>query len=97
MGKLTVNEADKLVSKGILSNKALKEMQVNGLVSTRRRGTKRYMKTADNKWVTPQLYFQGFSGGSYSNKMTEFKNDFNELIKKYTVERETNKKGKNTK
>ena len=91
MGKITVNEADALVKKGVLSNKTLKEMQTGGLVSTRRRGTKRYMKTADNKWVTPQLYFQGFSGGKYSNKMNEFKEEFNGLITKYTIERNTNK------
>ena len=91
MGKLTVNEADTLVKRGVLSNKALKEMQSGGLVSTRRRGTRRYMKTADNKWVTPQLYFQGFSGGKYSNKMNEFKEKFNELIKEYTIERSTTK------
>mgnify|MGYP003119276219 FL=1 len=91
MGRLTVNEAENLVKKGVLSNKSLKEMQDNGLVSSRRRGTKRYMKTADGNWVTPQLYFQGFKGSKYSNKMNEFKDKFNELIKQYTTERKTNK------
>ena len=32
MGKLTVNEAEDLKKKGLLDNKALKEMQDNGQV-----------------------------------------------------------------
>ena len=43
MGKLTVAEAEQLEKQGVLSNKAIKEMQDSGLVSTRKRNTRRYM------------------------------------------------------
>jgi hypothetical protein len=87
MGKLTVNEAQKLQESGVLSKKAVEEMQEKGLVSTRRRGTKRVMKTANGGYVTPQLYFQGLKGNKYSAKMTELKNKFNELMNQYTTEK----------
>ena len=90
MGKLTVNEAEKLQSEGVLSKKAVEEMQEKGLVSTRRRSARRVMKTANGSYVTPQLYFQGLKGGKYSSKMTELKTKFNNLVNEYTTE----KKGK---
>ena len=75
MGKLTVKEAEDLVEQGILSKKALEEMQSSGLVSSRRHSTRRYMKTSDGKWVTPQLYFQGLGkDGNYSKKMAKENN-----------------------
>tara|TARA_R100001530_G_scaffold92090_1_gene63974 strand:- start:234 stop:512 length:279 start_codon:yes stop_codon:yes gene_type:complete len=86
MGKLTVNEAEQLQKSGVLSKKAVEEMQEKGLVSTRRRGTKRVMKTADGGYVTPQLYFQGLKGNKYSTKMTELKTKFNDLVNEYTIE-----------
>ena len=86
MGKLTVNEAEKLQESGVLSKKAVEEMQDKGLVSTRRRSNRRYIKTADGGWVTPQLYFQGLGGNKYSTKMTKLKNKFNDLVNEYTTE-----------
>ena len=83
MGKLSVNDVEALQSKGILNTKTVKEMQDEGLVSTRSRNTARYMKTADGKWVSPQLYFQGKKGSEASKKMVAFRADFNTLITKY--------------
>ena len=89
MGKLTVKEAEELRDKGILSNKAVAEMQKSGLVGTRRRGVRRYMKTADGKWVCPQLYFQGLNNSDYSKRMVEFREKFNALLQEYTTDRST--------
>ena len=89
MGKLTVKEAEELKKKGILSNKAVVEMQKSGLVGTRKRGVRKFMKTADGKWVVPQLYFQGLNKSEYSKRMVEFREEFNTLLTKYTTERST--------
>ena len=86
MGKLTVTEAEMLHDKGVISATALKTMQSNGLASSRHTTTKRYMKSANGKNVTPQLYFSGIGkSGEYSKKMTEFRNEFNTLRNKYTT------------
>ena len=91
MGKLTVTEAEKLQKEGVLSSKAIVEMQKSGLIGTRKRGTRRYMKTAQGKWVCPQLYFQGLDGQTYSKKMTEFRTKFNNLLKDYATIMSTSK------
>ena len=87
MGKITVSEAEQLKKDGVLSDSAIAEMQKSGLVGIRKRGTRRYMKTADGKWVCPQLYFQGLNNSDYSKKMTEFREKFNSLLVEYTTER----------
>lgn len=91
MGKITVAEAEKLQKEGLLTSKAVAEMQKSGLVGLRKKGTRRYMKTANGSWVCPQLYFQGLNNSQYSKKMTEFREKFNALLKEYTVERSTPK------
>ena len=91
MGKITVAEAEKLQKEGLLTGKAVAEMQKSGLVGLRKKGTRRYMKTANGSWVCPQLYFQGLNNSKYSKKMTEFREKFNALLKEYTVERSTTK------
>tara|TARA_B100001123_G_C15033073_1_gene916216 strand:+ start:483 stop:755 length:273 start_codon:yes stop_codon:yes gene_type:complete len=85
MGKLTVAESEALREAGILSKKAVAEMQEKGLVSTRRRNNKRYIKTANGNLVSPQLYFQGIGKDKYSSEMTELKDKFNSLVSKYTT------------
>ena len=91
MGKLTVKEAEELVEQGILSKKALEEMQSSGLVSSRRHSTRRYMKTSDGKWVTPQLYFQGLGkDGNYSKKMAALKDEVTAIFEKYTTVKQKN-------
>lgn len=92
MGKLTVAEAEQLEEQGVLSKVAIKEMQDSGLVSTRKRNTRKYMKTANGTWVCPQLYFQGLNGKDYSKKMVEFREKFNALLTEYSTERKTTNK-----
>ena len=40
-------------------------------------------KTADGKWVSPELFFRGKKGSNLSKKMIDFRSDFNKLVKKY--------------
>jgi len=87
MGRLTVSEADKLIENGILSNKAVDKMRDEGLVSQRRRGTKRFLKTREGTFVSPQLYFQGMNGARPSKKMVEFKTKFNDLVNEYAIQK----------
>jgi len=89
MGKLTVKEIEDLNKSGVLNKKTVKELQESGFASTRRRNTRRYMKTAKGSWVSPQLYFQGRNGAKPSTKMVEFRNDFNKLMDKYTTTKST--------
>ena len=91
MAKLTIAEAETLQKEGILSNKSVTEMQDKGLISKKRRGTKRYMKTATGSWVSPQLYFQGIGGQEYSKKMTELKDKVTKLFENYTTNKTNNK------
>ena len=53
MGKLSAKDADKLKKSGILSKKALDEMETKGLVSKGRTSVKRFIKTSEGKFVTP--------------------------------------------
>ena len=92
MGKLTVAEAEQLKKEGVLTDSTIKEMQDSGLVSSRKRNTRRYMKTANGTWVCPQLYFQGLTGNDYSKRMTEFRDKFNTLLNEYTTIRKTTSK-----
>jgi hypothetical protein len=85
MGKLTVAETEQLQKAGVLSTKAVKEMQDKGLVSTRRKNSRRFMKTSNGNLVSPQLYFQGIGKDKYSSDMSELKEKFNALVTKYTT------------
>ena len=48
-------------------------------------GIKRYIKTADGKWVQPMLYFRGGKGLKNSKEMNEFQEKYNALLEEYTV------------
>ena len=85
MGKLTIKEAEDLQKSGVLSKKAVEGLQDKGLVSTRTRSNKRYIKTANGNFVSPQLYFQGIGKDKYSQEMNELKQKFNSLITEYTT------------
>jgi|TARA_R100000789_G_C2991863_1_gene146315 hypothetical protein len=91
MGKLTVKQAEELVKKGVLDKDTLVSMRTEGLVSSRRNSTRRFMKTADNTYVSPQLYFAGLKGAKYSNKMKELRDKFNNLVDGYTTVRTNSK------
>ena len=62
MGKLTVKDAEDLLKSEILSEESIAELQSKGMVSKQRQSAKRFIKTADNKWVEPKLYFRGAKG-----------------------------------
>ena len=73
MGKITKKNIDQLRDNGILSDKAVAEMEEKGLVTKSRRTTiKRFMKTADGKMVTPFMYFRGGQNAKPSQKMEKF-------------------------
>ena len=91
MGKLTVADAEKLKKDGLLDDKTITQMQDDGLISKGRRSTKKWMKTADGRWVSPQLYFQGVNGMKYSKKMEEFRTKFNTLVEEFATTKSTNK------
>ena len=79
MGKITLTEAEGLVKKGVLSKTAFNKMQKDGLVGTRKRGVRRYIKTNEGTWVSPQLYFQGLNGKTYSNDMNTLRQEVNDV------------------
>ena len=86
MGKLTQSQADELLSKGVLTKKNVKEMQTNGSISEGRKNNKRFMKTADGAWVSPQFYFEGVSKHKYSKKMTECKAAVEKVISEFATD-----------
>jgi len=85
MGKITVKDAKALEDSGVLSKAALSEMQGQGLVSKERTTVRRFMKTADNVYVEPTLYFRGGKNTTKSKKMESFITEFNTLLEKYTT------------
>jgi|TARA_R100001244_G_scaffold123502_1_gene93172 hypothetical protein len=85
MGKITLTEAEGLIKRGVLSKTAFSKMQKDGLVGTRKRGEKRYIKTAENTWVTPQFYFQGLNKKTESDEMKTLRQAVNDVIMKHTV------------
>jgi hypothetical protein len=89
MGKLTSTDLESLEKAGIINKTTAEGIKEKGLASERKRSTKRYMKTKDGKWVSPTLYFRGGTSVEPSEKMTEFRNKFNELLKEYTTVRES--------
>tara|TARA_R110000823_G_scaffold294723_1_gene413677 strand:- start:1219 stop:1497 length:279 start_codon:yes stop_codon:yes gene_type:complete len=89
MGKLSVKDADKLTKSGILSKKALEEMENEGLVSKGRTSAKRFIKTSEGKYVTPCLYFRGSKNTTPSKEMQSFISDYEKLVEKYTITENT--------
>ena len=95
MGKITRKDATDLVEKGILSEKHLKQMEDQNLVSKRGNTSERYMKSKDGKWTSPTLYFKGLKkDGKYTKEMTNLKKMINEMIRQHTITKsEMNSKG----
>ena len=91
MGKISQKDTQELVESGILSKKALSEMTNKGLVSKNKNAVRRFMKTADGKFVEPSLYFRGAKGTTPSKKMTEFTTEYQALLEKYTTTKTNNK------
>ena len=93
MGKITVKDAEILQESGILSKAAINEMHEKGLVSKKRdNAIRRFIKTADGKWVEPMLYFRGSKDTTKSRNMKSFIDEYNTLLKKYTITRNTKTK-----
>ena len=91
MGKISQKDTEALVSSGVLSKRALTEMENKNLVAKNKSSVRRFMKTADGKFVEPSLYFRGAKGTKPSKKMTEFTNEYQKLLEKYTTIKTTNK------
>ena len=85
MGRLTIKEVGDLTKSGILDKKAVEELESKGLVGTRNRGTKYYLKNGKGK-VYPQLYFKGLGKQTKpSGKMKNFRDEFNKLLEKFGI------------
>ena len=91
MGKISQKDTEALVSSGVLSKRALTEMENKNLVAKNKSSVRRFMKTADGKFVEPSLYFRGAKGTKPSKKMTEFTNEYQKLLEKYTTIKTNNK------
>ena len=93
MGKLTSKDAQALKESGILSKKALVEMEKTGHVSKGKTTIRRFMKTAEGKMVEPRLYFRGGKTTTPSKRMITFVAEYSELLNKYaTTQTKTNNK-----
>ena len=87
MAKLTTDDVEKLQKEGVLNNSTVKSLKEKGLASSRKRGSKPYMKTKNNGWASPQFYFQGINGDNPSSKMVELKDKIRKLITEYSTTR----------
>jgi len=85
MGTLSVTQAESLIKKGILKKDTVENLQTEGVVSKRRRNTRRFVKTKQGNFVSPQVYFQGLNGDDYSGDMDKIKNECAKVISKYTT------------
>ncbi len=86
MGKLTQSQADELSKAGILSEKVVKALKDKDAISEGRKTTKRFMKTSDGAWVSPQFYFEGVSKHKYSKRMNELKEAIENVINKFATD-----------
>ena len=91
MGKVSQKDTQDLIDSGVLSKKALSAMKEKNLVAKSRTTIKRFMKTADGKFVEPKLYFRGSTGTKPSKKMEEFTAAYHKLKEKYTTTKTDNK------
>ena len=87
MGKLSAKARDALLASGTLTQASVEELQKDGHISKAKQVVKRFIKTADGKWVEPKLYFRGGKNVQRSKKMESFISDYNNLLNKYTTTR----------
>tara|TARA_Y100000310_G_C20615514_1_gene780407 strand:+ start:323 stop:586 length:264 start_codon:yes stop_codon:yes gene_type:complete len=85
MGTLSVSQAENLIKKGILKEDTVESLQGEGVVSKRKRNTRKFMKTKQGNFVSPQIYFQGVNGDEYSKEMLTLKKQVQTLFDKYTT------------
>ena len=91
MGKISQKDTQDLIKSGVLSKKAQKAMEGKKLIAKSRTTVKRFIKTADGKFVEPQLYFRGAKGATPSKEMEEFTTKYYKLRDEYTTTKTTNK------
>ena len=87
MGKLSAKARDALLESGTLTPASVEELQKDGHISKAKQVVKKFIKTADGKWVEPKLYFRGGKNVQKSKKMESFISDYNKLLDKYTITR----------
>jgi len=87
MGKLSAKARDALLASGTLTQASVEELQKDGHISKAKQVVKKFIKTADGKWVEPKLYFRGGKNVQRSKKMESFISDYNNLLDKYTTTR----------
>ena len=90
MGKTKAENVEALRKGGLLSKTAVEAMKKSNSVS-KSKTVKRYMKTADGKWVQPRLYFRGGKNTTLSKRQVEFINKINKLVETYTTTRSNSK------
>ena len=86
MGKLTKKDLEMLEKSEVFDKETSDKIRENGL-ATGRKSVKHYMKTKDNVWVIPTLYWRNAKGTVKSKKMEEFNTEFSGLLTKYATER----------
>ena len=86
MGKLTKKDLEMLEKAEVFDEETSERARKTGLAS-RRTSSKRYMKTKDNVWVSPTLYWRNGKGTVKSKEMEEFNTRFSELLTEYATER----------
>ena len=83
MGTITTDQAEKWKESGIIDKKIMKSLEKDGLISTRRKSQTVKMKTADDVWVVPTLYYRGGKGTTLSDQQVSLNKEFDALCKKY--------------
>ena len=86
MGKLTSKDLDMLEKAEVFDKETSDRARKDGLAG-KRTSSKRYMKTKDNVWVSPTLYWRNGKGTVKTKEMEEFNTEFSELLTKYATER----------
>lgn len=82
MAKISQKDTEALINAGALTPEEVVKLQSEGLVASRRTSKKRFMKTGNKTWVSPQFYFQGLKGKPYTKAMTTLKTSVDTLIEK---------------
>ena len=91
MGKLSAKARDALLESGTLTPASVEELQKDGHISKAKQVVKKFIKTADGKWVQPRLYFRGGKNTTLSKRQVEFVNKINKLVETYTTARSNGK------
>ena len=89
MGKIKMEDLEKLRKSGKLSKAALDEMDNKGMVSKGRSHVKRFFKTAEGRNVQFMHYWRGIGDSTPSKKMSEFLDKIVKLHSEYSTTNKT--------